>query len=61
MRVGLFTPDMAFEYITKNQIEKLTNPAIKCVDMVCNELLGIVKATAEGVSVLCVISVISVM
>lgn len=48
VRVGLFTPDMAFEYITKNQIEKLTNPAIKCVDMVCNELLGIVKATAEG-------------
>ena len=49
MRVGLFTPDMAFEAITKNQIEKLCSPALKCVDLVSNEVLTIVKATADGV------------
>jgi dynamin GTPase len=48
VRVGLFTPDMAFEAITKNQIEKLSSPAIKCVDMVSGELMTVIKSCAEG-------------
>ena len=34
IRTGLFTPDMAFEAITKTQIGKLKEPCLKCVDMV---------------------------
>lgn len=49
VRVGLFTPDMAFEAITKNQIDKLLSPALKCVDLVSNEVMAIIKSTAEGV------------
>ena len=47
--MGLFTPDMAFEVITRNQIEQLVSPALKCVDMVSSELLTVVKSCAEGV------------
>jgi len=43
IRSGLFTPDMAFESIVKEQIERLKAPAIGCVDMVINELTDIVK------------------
>ena len=42
-RVGLFTPDMAFEVIVKNQIRKLMDPSIKCIDMVMTELLDLIK------------------
>ena len=52
VRVGLFTPDMAFEAITKNQIEKLLSPAVKCVDMVSAELMTAVKNCADGVRAL---------
>ena len=40
---------MAFEAITKNQIEKLLSPALKCVDMVSTEVMSIIKSTADGV------------
>lgn len=43
IRVGLFTPDMAFEAIVKRQIEKLRTPAVKCVDMVMSELTNVIK------------------
>ena len=49
-RVGLFTPDMAFEEIVKRQIKKLLQPSLKCVDMVSNELGAVVQKCAEGVS-----------
>ena len=48
-RVGLFTPDMAFEVIVRNQIKKLMDPSVKCVDMVMTELMELVKITAEMV------------
>ena len=41
MRVGLFTPDRAFDMVTKAQIMKLKGPSVKLVDLVCQELLGI--------------------
>ncbi|XP_031560017.1 dynamin-1-like [Actinia tenebrosa] len=47
IRVGLFTPDMAFEAIVKRQIEKLRSPAIKCVDMVMTELSNVLKKCAD--------------
>ena len=57
VRVGLFTPDMAFDIITKNQISNLESPAIKCVDMVSGELLTIIKDCAEAVCVCVCVSV----
>ena len=50
VRVGLFTPDMAFEAIVKTQIDKLLQPALKCVDMVSSELGEVVQKCGEGVS-----------
>lgn len=50
IRVGLFTPDMAFEAIVKKQIERLKEPSLKCVDLVVNELAAVVRQCAECVS-----------
>lgn len=49
IRVGLFTPDMAFEAIVKKQINRLKEPSIKCVDLVINELSNVVRSCAEKV------------
>ncbi|XP_073449329.1 dynamin-3 isoform X1 [Aquarana catesbeiana] len=43
VRTGLFTPDKAFEAIVKKQIVKLKGPALKCVDLVMQELLNTVR------------------
>ncbi|XP_054769970.1 dynamin-1-like isoform X1 [Lytechinus pictus] len=50
VRVGLFTPDMAFEAITKKQINRLKEPSVKCVDMVVNELNNVVRHSGEGMA-----------
>jgi dynamin GTPase len=47
IRVGLFTPDMAFEAIVKKQIQRLKEPSIKCIDLVVQELTNVVRITAE--------------
>merc|ERR1711936_285170 len=47
IRVGLFTPDMAFEAIVKKQISRLKEPSIKCIDLVVQELTNVVRMTAE--------------
>ena len=39
--MGLFTPDRAFDMVTKAQISKLKAPSIKLVDLVCVELMSI--------------------
>lgn len=49
IRVGLFTPDMAFEAIVKKQIERLKEPSLKCVDLVVNELANVIRQCAECV------------
>ncbi|KAG8194558.1 hypothetical protein JTE90_013303 [Oedothorax gibbosus] len=46
IRVGLFTPDMAFEAIVKKQIAKLREPSLKCVDLVVGELASVVRSCA---------------
>lgn len=48
-RVGLFTPDMAFEAIVKKQITRLKEPCIKCIDLVVTELATVVRQCAEVV------------
>uniref|UniRef100_A0A915PWR2 Dynamin n=1 Tax=Setaria digitata TaxID=48799 RepID=A0A915PWR2_9BILA len=50
IRVGLFTPDMAFEAIVKKQIERLKEPSLKCVDLVVNEMASVVRQCAECVA-----------
>jgi len=47
IRVGLFTPDMAFEAITKRQVGGLKEPVLKCVDLVVVELSNVVRMCAE--------------
>ncbi|XP_066966165.1 dynamin isoform X2 [Macrobrachium rosenbergii] len=44
IRVGLFTPDMAFDAIVKGQIARLKEPSLKCVDLVVQELTNVVRA-----------------
>jgi len=34
IRVGLFTPDLAFETIVKDQISRLKEPSLQCIDLV---------------------------
>jgi len=48
-RVGLFTPDMAFEAIVKKQISRLKEPSLKCVDLVVNELTNVIRTCGEQV------------
>lgn len=47
IRVGLFTPDMAFEAIVKKQISKLREPSLKCVDLVIQEMGNVVRRCTE--------------
>lgn len=50
IRVGLFTPDMAFEAIVKKQIGRLKEPCLKCVDLVVQELSNVVRFCTERMS-----------
>ena len=47
VRVGLFTPDMAFEAIVKKQIDKLKTPATKCIDLVMNEVTNVIRKCTD--------------
>ena len=47
IRVGLFTPDMAFEAIAKKQIERMREPGLKCCDLVVQELTNVVRTVTE--------------
>ncbi|XP_073993758.1 dynamin-1 shibire isoform X4 [Rhodnius prolixus] len=47
IRVGLFTPDMAFEAIVKKQISRLKEPCLKCVDLVVVELSNVVRICTD--------------
>ena len=52
IRVGLFTPDKAFEAITKRQIVRLKEPSLKCVDLVVNELSSVIRKCSDRVRTL---------
>lgn len=47
IRSGLFTPDIAFEVIVKKQVEKLKEPALKCVDLTITELTTLVHKLTD--------------
>ncbi|XP_048869015.1 dynamin-2-like isoform X2 [Brienomyrus brachyistius] len=47
VRTGLFTPDLAFEAIVKQQILKLKQPSLKCVDLVLSELSTLIRKCTE--------------
>lgn len=47
IRVGLFTPDMAFDAIVKTQITRLREPSLKCVDLVVQELGSVLRKCSE--------------
>ena len=49
MRIGLFTPDRAFDMVTKSQIQKLREPSLKLVDHVTIEMLAMVRDVAAKV------------
>ena len=50
LRTGLFTPHMAFEVIVKEQLERLKEPTLKCVDMVVQELTEVVQMCSQKVT-----------
>ena len=43
MRIGLFTPDRAFDMVSKQQIAKLKEPSLKLVDLVTHEMMNMCK------------------
>ena len=43
VRTGLFTPDMAFERIVKEQVEQLSTAPSNVVDQVTTEVIGAVR------------------
>ncbi|XP_058840467.1 dynamin-like [Topomyia yanbarensis] len=47
IRVGLFTPDMAFEAIVKKQISQLKEPILKCIDLAVQELSNVVRICTD--------------
>jgi dynamin 1/3 len=47
IRVGLFTPDLAFEAIVKRQISHLKEPVLKCIDLVVEELSNVLRMCTE--------------
>ncbi|VEN64768.1 unnamed protein product [Callosobruchus maculatus] len=50
VRIGLFTPDLAFDAIVKKQIARLREPCMKIVDLVVNELSNIIHTCADSIS-----------
>lgn len=50
IRVGLFTPDMAFEAIVKRQIAQLKEPILKCIDLTVLELSNVVRICTDKMS-----------
>ena len=49
VRIGLFTPDRAFDMVIKSQIQKLRPPSLKLVDHVTIEMLAMVRDVAGKV------------
>ena len=49
VRIGLFTPDRAFDMVSKSQIAKFKEPSIKLVDLVAHEMLNMTKEATSKV------------
>lgn len=46
-RVGLFTPDQAFEAIVRDLIRRIGEPSLVCVELVVRELLDVINVCTE--------------
>jgi len=46
-RVGLFTPDQAFEAIVRDHIRRLSEPSLKCIELVLVELFDVINKCTE--------------
>ena len=49
IRLGLFTPDLAFEVVAKKQIEKLKKPCLTVTELVAAELSKVAKSAFDKV------------
>jgi dynamin GTPase len=49
VRIGLFTPDRAFDMVSKAQIAKLREPSLKLVDLVTSEMMNMCKDASAKV------------
>ncbi len=52
VRIGLFTPDEAFEIVTKNRITSLKEPSLKLVELVVEEMKTILFDSLKKVCTL---------
>ena len=52
VRIGLFTPDKAFDVVVKQKIDLLKGPSLKLVDLVIEEMKKIFKDTLGKVPLL---------
>ena len=43
IRIGLFTPDKAFDLVCREQIKNLREPCIKLADLVTHEMMSTFK------------------
>ena len=43
IRLGLFTPDQAFDVVARKQIEKLRKPCLNIIQLVATELYNVAK------------------
>ena len=46
-RVGLFTPDQAFEAIVRDHIKRLSTPSLKGIELVLTELFDVIKKCTD--------------
>ena len=49
VRLGLFTPDQAFDVVAKKQIEMLKSPSLKLIDLVSEEMSKVVQGAVTKV------------
>ena len=49
VRLGLFTPDLAFDVVAKKQIEMLKSPSLKLIDLVAEEMGKVVQGAVTKV------------
>ena len=49
VRLGLFTPDQAFDVVAKKQIEMLKSPSLKLIDLVSVEMMKVVQGAVTKV------------
>ena len=50
VRVGLFPPDLAFEGVVRNQIMRLKEPSNRCIELVVQELIDVIRSCTENLS-----------